>query len=165
MTGDQWVKLAEVLAPALLAFLSLVGILVTAVLAYKTNKKVAAVETHQAEQAKVIDAAALIAVGTSKKSDDIIVKAEQIHTLANSNLSTIQSALDKLQAASGAEIKELRATIQRMQEDKKDAGVVADKLATQKAAPAAPAQPTQTLKLKEDVVIEGTLETKDGKEP
>lgn len=165
MTGEHIVQIVTALVPALLAFLSLVGIVVTAVIAYKTSKKVAVVETHQAAQTKVVDAAALIAVNTSKKADEIIVKTEQIHSLTNSNLSAVTAALEKLKAASDTEIKELRAAIQQLQEDKKETAAIAAKLAD-KVPTTVPggSSPTQTLSdvtmTKSDVVIEGTLETK-----
>lgn len=142
MTGEQTVQVITALVPALLAFLSLIGIVVTAVLAYKT----------------------------SKKSDEIITKANVIEHSTNSNLSRLTSELELMRTefkglkdSSAKEVQALEATIARQIGDKKTAEDVAAKLADKTPQAAAPEAKTADakLKLKDEVVIEGTLETKN----
>lgn len=133
------------LVPAVLAFFAVVGSIVTAVLAYKT----------------------------SKKSDEIITKTNVIEHTTNSNLSRVTAELELMRTelkglrdSSAKEIQTLESTIERLIGDKKTAEGVAAKLAD-KAPAAGPAKSsgTQTLSdvtmTKSDVIIEGTLETKE----
>lgn len=129
----------------MLAFFAVIGSVVTAVLAYKT----------------------------SKKSDEIITKTNVIEHTTNSNLSKVTAELELMRAefrslkeSSTKEVQTLEATIARQSDDKKTADNVAAKVAESTPKAQAPPVGTQrtitdaSVKLKEDIVIEGTLETK-----
>lgn len=172
MTGDQIVQIINAVIPAVLAFLTFLGILVTGILAYKTNRKVVEVKKETAEQTANINATAVIAAQSIRKSDEIITKTNEIHTLTNSNLSKVTAALEMVQVefrslkeSSAAEIRALETTIARLIGDKKTAEGVAARLAERAESKPSPV-PQRTLtdasvKLKEDIIIEGTLETKE----
>lgn len=158
MTSDQIIELTKVLLPALLAFLALVGTIVTGLIAYKSSQKIAAVQEETKEQTKTIAASAISTAENGKKADTIIKEANEIKTVSNGHLSRVTE-----------ELKETRTRVEAMQRmmdmmiaDKRQQQVVAEKLAERIARPAAPHQkePTGTTTLKLDpVIIEGTMET------
>lgn len=136
MTAEQSVEIIKVVVPLLIALVTAAGVIVTSYFTFRTNVAVRTVSRQQeeqikeqAEQSKKIDATAIIAASGVKKSDEIIVKAGEIHTLTNSNLAAVTASFESLKMSSAAEIKELRAMIQTLVEDKKDAALVAKTLA------------------------------------
>lgn len=161
LTGEQIVSIVSTVAPVFVAMVTVIGVIFGAYFSYRSVKA--------AEQARVESArSAVIAEAASKKSDVIIEKAVEIHTLTNSNLSKVTADNEKLRA----EIVGMRELITSLVNDKEVKEAIASKLAEKVANPnlAAPVAPPTgvpstvlSLKSKEEVVIEGTLETKDEK--
>lgn len=166
LTGEQIVSIVGTVAPILVSGVTVIGVIWAGYFAMRSAK-------IASEAKAAADKSAAVVVETGKKADTIIEKAVEIHTLTNSNLAKVTAANEKLQA----EVAGMRELIATLVKDKESKEGIARKLA-EKVAPGAPPAPATAappaaspaapqdqlhlvIKPKTEVVIEGTLETKE----
>lgn len=165
MTADQVIQLTTILLPALMAFLSLCGVMVTAVITVITNRKLNAVQAETQQQTRNIDANTATTDATNRKADTIIEAAAQIHETTNGHLSKVTANLE----AANAKIEAMQRLLNNMIDDKFEKRMIAERLAeragvSSSSIPLAPQRSgdpeadTLVLPLPHDVVITGTIE-------
>lgn len=131
MTAEQAIKLVEILAT-----------IITAYFVYKSRQDIGEVKVSNKE--------------TLQKVDVVIDKASTIENSTNGHYGMMAAEIKELRLKSDA----MQRLLDMMAADKRTAQTVAEKLADRAATPQMRA-PTAGLPTLTDVVIEGTLETKE----